>query len=130
MAVVDSTGAIVGEVAPRAVIDLLSGKERGWHERRDAASFGSQVAAPSLARWIVPGAILAAVLIFILRDQLPVLSSYPTELVIPFKEWIAATMSWLKVNFTWFTRSLTAIIDVPLRFAFNLLAKGFKFRKR
>ena len=29
LAVVDSTGAIIGEVAPRSVIDLLSGKERG-----------------------------------------------------------------------------------------------------
>ena len=85
------------------------------------------VATPSPARWIVTGAFLAAALIFILRDQLPVLSSYPAELVIPFKEWIAAAMNWLKVNFTWFTRSLTAIVDVPLRFAFNLLAKGFKF---
>ncbi len=85
------------------------------------------VAAPSLARRVVSGSVLAAVLIFILREQLPALSSYPSELVIPFKEWIATAMTWLKVNFTWFTRSLTAIIDVPLRFAFNLLAKGFKF---
>ncbi|MGA7266945.1 MAG: ATP-binding cassette domain-containing protein, partial [Aestuariivirga sp.] len=29
LAVVDSMGAIIGEVAPRSVIDLLSGKERG-----------------------------------------------------------------------------------------------------
>ena len=57
------------------------------------------VAAPSLARWVVSGSVLAAVLIFILREQLPALSSYPSELVIPFKEWIATAMTWLKVTF-------------------------------
>ncbi len=36
-------------------------------------------------------------------------------------------MAWLKTNFTWLTRWLAALIEAPLRFAFNLLAKGFKF---
>jgi glycine betaine/proline transport system permease protein len=82
---------------------------------------------PGALRWIVPGAILAAIIFFLLRDRLPALSTYPNDLVIPFKDWLAAVMMWIKVNFSWFTRSLTAIMDVPLRFAFNLLAKGFKF---
>ena len=57
-----------------------------------------RAAAPSLARWVVSGSVLAAVLIFILREQLPALSSYPSELVIPFKEWIATAMTWLKAS--------------------------------
>ena len=60
-------------------------------------------------------------------DRLPALADYPQNLVIPFKDWLGAAMVWLKVNFTWATRSLTWLIDFPLRLAFNLLAKGFKF---
>jgi len=77
-------------------------------------------------RFLVLLAIAAAIVIFLLRDVLPSLTAYPDSAVIPFKEWIGAVMTWLKVNLTWFTRSLAAIMDVPLRFAFNLLAKGFK----
>ncbi len=82
---------------------------------------------PSVMRWIVLVAVSAAVIVFLLRGTLPALTAYPNDLVIPFKDWLAGLMTWIKVNFSWFTRSLTAIIDVPLRFAFNLLAKGFKF---
>lgn len=71
-------------------------------------------------------AIAAAVLAFLLRDLLPALANYPDSAIIPFKEWVGDLMNWMKVNLTWFTRSLAAIMDVPLRFAFNLLAKGFK----
>ncbi|MCB1381041.1 MAG: ABC transporter permease subunit, partial [Alphaproteobacteria bacterium] len=78
-------------------------------------------------KWVVPAAAVLAILLFLLRDALPALSSYPDSLIIPFKTWIGAFMTWVKVNFTWFTRSITAIIDVPLRLAFDILAKGFKF---
>jgi glycine betaine/proline transport system permease protein len=82
---------------------------------------------PGVMRWIVPGAVIAAIMVYVLRDQLPALAAYPNELIIPFKDWLAAVMLWIKVNFSWLTRSLTATVDVPLRFAFNVLAKGFKF---
>ena len=35
-------------------------------------------------------------------------------------------MTWLKVNLTWLTRSITAVLGVPLDFALDLLAKNFK----
>ncbi len=35
-------------------------------------------------------------------------------------------MTWLKVNLSWLTRSITAILGVPLDFALDLLAKNFK----
>jgi glycine betaine/proline transport system permease protein len=82
---------------------------------------------PAVLRWIVPCAIAAAILIFLMRDSIPALAVYPDWAVVPFKDWLAAVMSWIKANFTWATRSLAAIVDVPLRLAFNLLAKGFKF---
>jgi len=71
--------------------------------------------------------IMAAVIVFLLRERFPSLTTYPDAAVIPFKDWIGSVMNWMKLNLTWFTRSLAAIMDVPLRFAFNLLAKGFKF---
>ena len=82
--------------------------------------------AEDLGQYLVPLAIVAAVVIFLLRDALPSLTTYPDGGVIPFKDWIGAVMSWMKVHLTWLTRSLAAIMDVPLRFAFSLLAKGFK----
>ena len=51
---------------------------------------------------------------------------YPDNLVIPFADWISAIMTWLKVNMTWFTRSITAVLGIPLDFMLDLLAKGFK----
>jgi glycine betaine/proline transport system permease protein len=66
-------------------------------------------------------------LLFYCFDALSTLAKYPDGLVIPFKDWVGAFMAWLKTYFTWATRSLAAAVDVPLRFAFNLLAKGFKF---
>ncbi len=80
----------------------------------------------SLVRWVVPTTIILAVLVFLLRDQLPALNAYPDAFVIPFKDAIGSLMSWIKFNFTWLTRALAAVVDVPLRFAFNLFSKGFK----
>ena len=65
--------------------------------------------------------------LFLLRDVLPQASNYPDGWIIPVKDWIAAVMQWLKVNMFAFTRMLAATIDIPLRLAFSLLAKGFKF---
>ncbi|WP_421696637.1 ABC transporter permease [Aestuariivirga sp.] len=82
--------------------------------------------AENLGQYIVLAAVAVAAALFLFREQLPALSVYPDGAIIPFKDWIGAIMAWMKVNLTWFTRSLAAIMDVPLRFAFNLLAKGFK----
>ncbi len=76
---------------------------------------------------IVAAMIVATAVILLFPDALSALAKYPDGLIIPFKDWVGAFMAWLKTNFTWATRSLAAAVDVPLRFAFNLLAKGFKF---
>jgi glycine betaine/proline transport system permease protein len=82
--------------------------------------------AVDLRRYVVVLAVAVAILIFLLRDVFPWLATYPDGAIIAFEDWIGAAMTWMKVNLSWFTRSITAIMDVPLRFAFNLLAKGFK----
>ena len=76
---------------------------------------------------VIAGTIVATAILLLFPDTLSALAKYPDSLVIPFKDWVATSMAWLKTNFTWLTRWLAALIDVPLRFAFSLLAKGFKF---
>ncbi|MFT3989038.1 ABC transporter permease [Aestuariivirga sp.] len=83
-------------------------------------------AEPPVLRWLVALAVAAAVILYLARGALPGLSAYPDWAIIPFKDWLGAAMTWIKVNFTWATRSITAIVAVPLNFAFGLLAKGFK----
>jgi glycine betaine/proline transport system permease protein len=80
----------------------------------------------SLGRWVVPAAVVIAVVIYLLGDHLSLLSQYPDSAIIPFKDWIGGLMNWVKRNLTWFTRSITAVLSVPLDFAIDLLSKGFK----
>ncbi|MEZ5730910.1 MAG: ABC transporter permease subunit [Paracoccaceae bacterium] len=77
-------------------------------------------------RWLIPAAVIIALLIWVFGASWPALVDYPNSAVIPFKNWVGAAMAWIKNNFTWATRSLSAVIDVPLSFAFDLLSKGFK----
>ena len=72
-------------------------------------------------------ALAASLALYLLRDGLPALASYPDSLRIPVADWISAGFLIVKTNFTWLTRGITAILDVPLRFAVNLLARGFLF---
>lgn len=79
-------------------------------------------------RWLLVWALaLAAVLaVFLLQDRLPWAVDYPAEAVVPVADWVSALMRWIKSNFSWLTRSITAVLGVPLDFALNLLAKNFK----
>ncbi len=92
-----------------------------------ALSTGRVHGANRTGQLVVAGMIAITAVILLFPDALSALAKYPDGLVVPFKDWVGAFMAWLKANFTWLTRSLAAAIDVPLRFAFSLLAKGFKF---
>ncbi len=83
---------------------------------------------PPVQRWLlVWAAALAAVLVvFLLQERLPWAVNYPTDAVIPVADWVSTLMRWIKTNFSWLTRSITAVLGVPLDFALNLLAKNFK----
>src|SRR5262249_28177350 len=75
------------------------------------------------------GAMIAALAIlcaFLLSAVVPGGLSYPDWAIIPIAEWTGAVFLWIKNNFTWLTRGLTAVIDVPLRISMALLAKGYK----
>lgn len=84
---------------------------------------------PPIQRWLVIWVLaLAAVLVmFLLQDMLPWAVNYPVEAVVPVADWVSALMGWIKSNLSWLTRSVTAVLGVPLDFALNLLAKNFKF---
>ncbi|WP_192183072.1 ABC transporter permease [Mesorhizobium amorphae] len=88
----------------------------------------ASAARPPVQRWLAVWALaLAAVLVvFLLQESLPWAVNYPTEAVVPVADWISVLMRWVKSNFSWLTRSITAVLGVPLDLALNLLAKNFK----
>ena len=88
----------------------------------------ASVARPPVQRWLAIWALaLAAVLaVFLLQESAPWAVNYPASAVIPVADWISGLMRWVKSNLSWLTRSITAVLGVPLDFAFDLLAKNFK----
>jgi len=64
--------------------------------------------------------------VFLLQDMVPWAVDYPASAVVPVADWVSALMGWIKSNLSWLTRSITAVLGVPLDFALNLLAKNFK----
>lgn len=85
-------------------------------------------ARPPVQLWLAIWALaLAAVLVlFLLQDSLPWAVNYPASAIVPVADWVGALMRWIKSNLSWLTRSITAVLGVPLDFALNLLAKSFK----
>ena len=81
----------------------------------------------ALGRFIMPGLVALAIVLWLLGALWPGLNEYPAKLVIPFKDLVTEVMIWAKVNLSWATRAVAAVIKVPLDFAFALLSKGFKF---
>ena len=79
---------------------------------------------PWLVAWAIALALVLA--LYFSRQAIPWAIDYPASAKIPFDAWFAAAMAWLKTNVTGLTRFIAAIFDVPLRFAFALLAKGYK----
>ncbi len=76
---------------------------------------------------LVWAAALALVLVLsLMRETLSWAVNYPADAVVPVADWVSAIMTWLKLNTSWFTRSITAILGVPLDFTLDLLAKNFK----
>ncbi|TGR36306.1 ABC transporter permease, partial [Mesorhizobium sp. M1C.F.Ca.ET.195.01.1.1] len=71
-------------------------------------------------------ALAAVLVVFLLQDVVPWAVDYPASAVVPVADWVSALMGWIKSNLSWLTRSVTAMLGVPLDFALNLLAKNFK----
>ncbi|HUR42623.1 MAG TPA: ABC transporter permease subunit, partial [Aestuariivirga sp.] len=83
--------------------------------------------AMNVGQLVLIAAFALALLIIAFPAAFSALAHYPDSLIVPFKDWVGATMAWIKTNFTWATRAIAHAIDVPLRFTMSLLAKGFKF---
>ncbi|MFB9983587.1 ABC transporter permease [Mesorhizobium kowhaii] len=78
--------------------------------------------------WLIvwASALAAVLVVFLLQDSLPWAVNYPASAIVPVADWVSALMRWIKSNLSWLTRSITAVLGVPLDFALNLLAKNFK----
>ena len=90
----------------------------------DARSVGARPVQAWLVAWAL--ALAVVLVVFLARDLVPWAVNYPAGAVVPAADWVSAIMNWLKVNLSWLTRSITAILGVPLDFALDLLAKNFK----
>lgn len=71
-------------------------------------------------------ALLATTVLYLAPSVAPWAATYPTEAIPPVADWISAAMLWLKINFSWLTRGVSDILNIPLQWAMNLLAKGWR----
>lgn len=53
------------------------------------------------------------------------LVKYPRGMFLPLATWISIVAKWCVDNFSFITRAIAAVIDVPFQLAISLLAKGF-----
>jgi glycine betaine/proline transport system permease protein len=82
-------------------------------------------AAPSPWRivWLI--AVIATVALYLLSDHIPWANSYPRGWQLPFAAWVTVAMRWVIDNFFDLTRAITAVLNIPLQLAFDLLERGF-----
>ncbi|WP_414464121.1 ABC transporter permease [Hyphomicrobium sp. DY-1] len=83
----------------------------------------SAISTPTLI-WTVAIAVVA--LLYLVPSIAPWAVKYPDAAIIPISKWISIIMAWLKSNFMWLTRGITNVFNVPLQWAIDLLAKGWK----
>ncbi|MFN0217641.1 MAG: ABC transporter permease [Hyphomicrobium sp.] len=83
--------------------------------------------AVSISTLIWVAAVFAVAVLYLAPGLAPWAVKYPDSAIIPVADWIGSVMLWLRTNFTWLTRGLTDVLNVPLQWAFNTLAKGWKF---
>jgi glycine betaine/proline transport system permease protein len=85
-------------------------------------------AAAGLSSWTLAwiAVFVGTYLLYRLSQGVPWLHTYPAAAIVPFAEWISAFMNWLRANFTWLTRGVSAAVGVPLDIAMGLLAKDLK----
>ncbi len=71
-------------------------------------------------------ALLATAILYLAPGVAPWAVKYPTDAIPPIADGISAAMLWLKINFSWLTRGISDVLNVPLQWAMNLLAKGWR----
>ena len=78
--------------------------------------------------WICP--FVLAVLIYLFQGSVPWATVYPDEWRLPIADGIGAFMQWVIAVFFGLTRAISALLQLPLDFAFGLLSKGFEIGPR
>ena len=76
--------------------------------------------------WIWAAALVAVMVLYVMRQDMPWAVTYPDSAVVPVADWVSAVMGWIKRTFTPLTRALVRILDYPLQFTYYLLAKNYK----
>ena len=78
--------------------------------------------------WIVP--LVLALLIYLFRESIPWAQVYPDDWRLPIAAGIGAFMQWVIAVFFGLTRAISALLELPLNFAFGLLSRGFEIGPR
>ncbi len=75
--------------------------------------------------WLWVAAIAGTLALYLLRDVLPWVESYPKEWQLPLANWTSYVMREVIIaNFFSLTRALTEVLNVPLRIAYALFERG------
>ncbi len=78
-------------------------------------------------RWAWAGLIVAIIVLYLNAEWLPWAVVYPKNNVLPLMAVVDIVMKWLVDNFSWLTRGISSVMEVPLDFTIGLFAKGFSF---
>ncbi|WP_374383701.1 ABC transporter permease [Dongia sp.] len=70
------------------------------------------------------GFAVAILIVWLLRDSLGALVKYPDKLELNLAKWIGLGAKWLVSQIDFVTRALAGVIELPLKAAIALLAKG------
>lgn len=68
-----------------------------------------------------------AVVLAAMPSLAPWALEYPRGWILPFAQAISAVSKFVVEYFSWLTRALSAVLEIPFRLAVGLLAKGFVF---
>jgi len=71
--------------------------------------------------------IVFAVLLVAVPSLAPWAIDYPKAWILPLAQEISAFSKFVVAHFSWLTRAISAVLEIPFRLAVGLLAKGFVF---
>ena len=83
---------------------------------------GRRPASPWLWVWIAAAAVTALLAL----SGIPWLDDYPKGLEVSLAKWVSAIMRWVISTVFDVTRAISAVLELPVDFALNLLSENFK----
>jgi glycine betaine/proline transport system permease protein len=73
---------------------------------------------------------LIAIGLWLLPDRAPWAVTYPKSWIVPIASYLTVGMKWIIAEFSFITRGIAAVLQLPLDLALALFAKGFKLGPR